>query len=216
MKKIFIFDLDGTILDTIHTIAYYVNDALSHFGFPENETKKYNYFAGNGATNLIHRALAAHGLDTEDNFNKVYPYYMEQYNKNTLYKTAHFKGLPETLKALKEKGIALAVVSNKPDSTVQPLMPKFFEEGLFDYIFGARENVPLKPDPATVNEVIRLCGVEKQDVVYVGDTGTDMQTGKNAGIFTVGVLWGFRDEKELLENGADVLIAKAEDLLLYI
>ena len=216
MKKIFIFDLDGTILDTVHTIAYYVNDALKHFGFPENETDAYKYFAGNGATNLIHRALAAHGLDTEENFNKVFPYYMENYNKNTLYKTEHFPNMPETLKALKEKGIKIAVVSNKPDSTVQPLLPHFFEDGLFDIAFGARENVPLKPNPSAVNEVLDLYGLTPEDAVYVGDTGTDMQTGKNAGIFTVGVLWGFRDEKELLEFGADVLISKAEDLLLYV
>lgn len=216
MKKIFIFDLDGTILDTVHTIAYYVNDALKHFGFPENETDAYKYFAGNGATNLIHRSLAAHNLDTEENFNKVFPYYMENYNKNTLYKTEHFPNMPETLKALKEKGIKIAVVSNKPDSTVQPLLPHFFEDGLFDVVFGARENVPLKPNPSAVNEVLDLYGLTPEDAVYVGDTGTDMQTGKNAGIFTVGVLWGFRDEKELLEFGADVLISKAEDLLLYV
>ena len=216
MKKIFIFDLDGTILDTVHTIAYYVNDALKHFGFPENETDAYKYFAGNGVTNLVHRSLAAHNLDTEENFNKVFPYYMENYNKNTLYKTEHFPDMPETLKALKEKGIKIAVVSNKPDSTVQPLLPHFFEDGLFDIAFGARENVPLKPNPSAVNEVLDLYGLTPEDAVYVGDTGTDMQTGKNADIFTVGVLWGFRDEKELLENGADVLIAKAEDLLLYI
>ncbi len=215
MKKLFIFDLDGTILDTVHTIAYYVNDALSHFGFPENETDAYKYFAGNGVAHLVHRALDAHNLDTEENFNKVFPYYMENYNKNTLYKTEHFPNMPETLKALKEKGIKIAVVSNKPDSTVQPLLPHFFEDGLFDIAFGARENVPLKPDPAAVNEVIRLCGVEKQDVVYVGDTGTDMQTGKNAGLFTVGVLWGFRDEAELKENGANVTIEKPEELLNY-
>lgn len=216
MKKIFIFDLDGTILDTVHTIAYYVNDALKHFGFPENETDAYKYFAGNGVTNLVHRALDAHNLDTEENFNKVFPYYMENYNKNTLYKTAHFPNMPETLKALKEKGIKIAVVSNKPDSTVQPLLPHFFETGFFDAVFGARENVPLKPNPSAVNEVLDLYGLTPEDAVYVGDTGTDMQTGKNAGIFTVGVLWGFRDEKELLDNGADVLITKAEDLLLYI
>ena len=216
MKKIFIFDLDGTILDTVHTIAYYVNDALKHFGFPENETDAYKYLAGNGATNLIHRALDAHGLDTEENFNKVFPYYMENYNKNTLYKTEHFPNMPETLKALKEKGNKIAVVSNKPDSTVQPLLPHFFEDGLFDVVFGARENVPLKPNPSAVNEVLDLYGLTPEDAVYVGDTGTDMQTGKNAGIFTVGVLWGFRDEKELLEFGADVLISKAEDLLLYV
>lgn len=216
MKKIFIFDLDGTILDTVHTIAYYVNDALKHFGFPENETDAYKYFAGNGATNLIHRSLAAHGLDTEENFNKVFPYYMENYNKNTLYKTEHFPNMPETLKALKEKGIKIAVVSNKPDSTVQPLLPHFFEDGLFDIAFGARENVPLKPNPSAVNEVLDLYGLTPEDAVYVGDTGTDMETGKNANIFTVGVLWGFRDEKELLEFGADVLISKAEDLMLYV
>ena len=123
--------------------------------------------------------------------------------------------MPETLKGLKEKGIKIAVVSNKPDSTLQPLLPHFFEDGLIDYAFGARENVPLKPDPAAVNEVLALCGLTPEDAVYVGDTGTDMQTGKNAGIFTVGVLWGFRDRKELLDNGADVLIEKASELLHY-
>ena len=216
MKKIFIFDLDGTILDTVHTIAHYVNTTLNHFGFPENEVARYNYLAGNGAENLIHRALAEHGLDTAENFDKVFPYYMEIYNKDTLYKTAHFEGMPQTLAQLKAKGIQLAVVSNKPDSSVQMLMPQFFKADLFDYVSGAKENVPLKPNPYAVNEILSRAGLSAQDAVYVGDTGTDMETGKNANIFTVGVLWGFRDAKELLENGADVLVEKPNELLLYI
>ncbi len=216
MKKIFIFDLHGTILDTIHTIAHYGNDALSHFGLPGHDTEKYKYYAGNGAETLVHRMLSAHELDTPENFQNVFSYYMEQYNQNTLYKTCHFQGMPETLKALKEMGVKLAVVSNKPDSTVQPLMPQFFEDGLFDYVFGARKNVPIKPNPAAVNEILSLCGLSPEEAVYVGDTGTDMETGKNAGIFTVGVLWGFRSEAELKENGADAIIKTPNALLSYL
>ena len=209
MKKLFIFDLDGTILDTVHTIAYYVNDALKHFGFPENETDAYKYFAGNGATNLIHRSLAAHGLDTEDNFNKVYPYYMEQYNKNTLYKTAHFKGLPETLKALKEKGIALAVVSNKPDGPAKLLCAQYFP-GV--YALGEASDCPRKPAPDMLYKAMKAIGVDR--CLYVGDSEVDVVTAKNAGAKCLSVLWGFRDRADMEEVGGEYFCEKPADLLM--
>lgn len=215
-KSLYIFDLDGTLLDTINTIAYYCNAALKHFGFPENPVDSYRYFAGDGASMLLHRALAAHDLDTEENFQALYPYYIQIYNQDTTYLTAHFSGMPETLARLKENGIILGVVSNKPDSSVKYVIPKFFEDGLFSYIYGSGQNLPVKPDPYFVNEILRQTGIPKEQTLYIGDTATDMQTGKNAGLETAGVLWGFRDEKELITSGADHIIRKPAQLLNFL
>ena len=216
MKKLYIFDLDGTLLDTIHTIADSANSALEHFGLPTLETEKYKYFVNKGSKNLILLALNAIGCNTEENFNKVFPLFTELYKKNTFLKPTHFPDMPKTLAKLKEKGIRLAVVSNKPHSLLEPLVPLYFGDDLFDYVLGGRENIPLKPDPYAVNEVLSLCGISPKDAVFVGDTGIDMQAGKAAGVFSIGVLWGFREEKELLENGADVLISNTTELLNYI
>lgn len=214
-KKVCIFDLDGTLLDTVNTIAYYCNYTLRHFGFPENPPEKYKYFAGDGALNLLHRALGAHNLDNKDNFEKTYPFYIAEYDKDTTYLTSHFEGMPETLRALKDKGITLCVVSNKPVSSVKYVLPLFFDADLFTEIHGSGPNLPVKPDPYFVNEIIKHLGVKREEVLYVGDTSTDMKTGKNANVETVGVLWGFREREELAQSGADHIIEKPQQLLKF-
>lgn len=213
MKKAFIFDLDGTLLDTVPSIAYYCNKALEFYGFPTNAEEKYKYFAGDGAVTLIHRALNENGLDTEQNHEKVFKKYIELYDKNSSYKTGHFKGMPETLEKLKELGFVLAITSNKPFSTMEAVLPLFFDTSLFDVMLGGGINIPLKPEPDMVLKVLEETGIKKSDAIYVGDTGTDMLTGKNAGLYTVGVSWGFRDRKELIETGADIVIDSPEQLL---
>ena len=216
MKKLYIFDLDGTLLDTIKTIAYYGNYALKTNGISEIEIEKYNYFAGNGAKTLIKRMLKYNGIEQEEVFEKVFKDYNEAYNKNTTYLTTVFDGLKEALDKIKNNGAKIAVLSNKPHFATVSVTEALFGKGYFDLIFGQRENIPIKPDPCGVYEIMKHFNVTKEECVYVGDTGTDMQTGKSAGLYTVGVLWGFRKEDELEKFGADKIIKEPEELVFLI
>jgi phosphoglycolate phosphatase len=160
--------------------------------------------------------LNARNCYNEENFNKVFKIYDDAYNSNTTYKTEIYDGVKELLDNLKEDGIKLAVMSNKPDFATKSVVYEFFGKDYFDIVLGQRDNIPIKPDPYSVNEIIDELGVSKNEVIYVGDTATDMKTGKNAGLFSVGVLWGFRDEKELRENDADLIISHPDELFKYI
>lgn len=212
-KKAFIFDLDGTLANTLPSISYYGNRALELCGFSPIEMEKYRYMVGNGAKTLVKRMLHENGDDSEESLQKVLPLYNESYDKNPLYLTAPYEGTPELLRALKEKGVKLAVLSNKPHSTSVQVVELLFGKGVFDLIYGQREGVPLKPDPAPLRAVMAELAVTPGECVYAGDTATDMQTGKGAGAFTVGVLWGFRDEAELRENHADAIVSAPKELL---
>ena len=213
MIKLCIFDLDGTVLDTVHTIAYYGNFALQKHGIEPIEDKEYNYFAGNGAVNLIKRALRFRDALTDEIFEKVFSDYNAAYNANTSYLTAPFDGIKETLDAIKSLGIKMAILSNKPHFATYGVITELFGEGYFDVVYGQRENVPIKPDPTAVLGIMAEMDATTEQCLYIGDTGTDMKTGKNAGLCTVGVTWGFRGKDELLENGADIIIEKPCQLL---
>ena len=213
MIKLCIFDLDGTVLDTVHTIAYYGNFALQKHGIEPIEDKEYNYFAGNGAVNLIKRALRFRNCLTDEIFEKVFSDYNAAYNANTSYLTAPFDGIKETLDAIKSLGIKMAILSNKPHFATCGVITELFGEGYFDVVYGQREDVPIKPDPTAVLGIMGEMDATAEQCLYIGDTGTDMKTGKNAGLCTVGVTWGFRGKDELLENGADIIIEKPCQLL---
>ena len=206
MKKLCIFDMDGTLVNTINTIAYFGNTALKKFGFEEIDTKKYKLLVGNGSDVLIQRMLKVLGAEEMD-YKPVHSYYVDIYDKDFMYLTEPYAGIINMLKSIKEKGVKTAVLSNKDHSTAQKVADDLFEAGLIDLCIGARAGVPLKPAPDAVFEIIEHFGVEKEDCLYIGDTGTDIQTAKNAELFSVGVLWGFRDEKELKDAGADVIIS---------
>ncbi|MFA7636180.1 MAG: HAD family hydrolase [Monoglobales bacterium] len=206
MFKGIIFDLDGTLLDTIDTIAYYGNLALSKHGFEAIGTAKYKYFAGNGAKHLVKRMLREVDSADEEVFLNVFKDYTNAYNADTLYKTTVYDGIRELISEVKSKGMKLAVLSNKPHEATVDVVDKFFEKGTFDVCHGGREGVPLKPDPAPAIMVARQLGLKNEECIYVGDTDVDMKTGKGAGFYTVGVLWGFRDRQELEESGADLII----------
>lgn len=216
MKKAYIFDLDGTLANTLNSISHFGNRALEAYGLPPVETPQYRYMVGNGAVKLVHRMLAASGNDSEDNFSKVYPLYNDSYDADFMYLTEAYAGVPEAVAALKAQGMRLAVLSNKPHSTTRKMVENLYGGGLFDAVYGQREGVPLKPDPAALRTVMEELGVSPAECVYVGDTATDMRTGKGAGAFTVGVLWGFRDEAELRENHADAIIHSPAALLDYL
>ena len=213
MIKCAIFDLDGTLLDTITTITYYVNRALSQNDIPEITEDECKYFIGNGARLLIKRSLEKSGNYTEEGFAKVYGEYSEMYNANTLYLTEPYEGIAELISALRERGIRLAVLSNKPDDTTKAIIPCFFGDA-FDLVLGGRDGIPLKPAPDAFFEICEELSVSRDEVIYLGDTGVDMLTGKGAGAaLTVGVSWGFRTKEELTESGADVIVDSPLEVL---
>lgn len=213
MFKGIIFDLDGTLLDTIETIAYYGNKTLEKFGFKSIETGKYNFMAGKGAKHLVKCMLSESGSENEELFERVFLDYNKSYNIDPLYKTAVFDGINELILQAKKRGMKLAVLSNKPHTATVDVIDYFFDKGTFDICLGARDGVPLKPDPAPALAVANELGLSEDECIYVGDTDVDMKTGKGAGFYTVGVLWGFRDYKELEENGADIIVSHPSEII---
>ena len=212
MKKLCVFDLDGTLMNTIPAISHFGNSALKKFGFPEIEPNRYKLLVGNGRDLLIHRMLAESGNDTEENYNNVGKAYDTAYEADPLYKTAPYDGVLNLLDTLKEKGFTLAVLSNKPDNVTQDVVRLFFGER-FDVIAGQKKGVAPKPDPAGVYAILDELKMTAEESYFIGDTYVDISTGKNAGIESIGVLWGFRDREELTNAGADHIVAKAEEIL---
>ncbi len=202
--KAVIFDLDGTLLDTLETLSYYSNFTLEKLGLTPYEKDAYRYMIGNGAKKLIQRMLA--GRDADELFEKAYEMYITAYNSDTLFKTEIYPGITELLAVLKKAGMKLAVLSNKPHEATVPIIKSFFGEETFADIRGAMEGVPIKPDPAAALDIAGKLGCKPGECLYVGDTGVDMETGRRAGFHTVGVLWGFRDREELVANGADCIV----------
>ena len=212
MIKLCIFDLDGTVLDTVESIAYFANSALEKNGIVPIEVGEYKYLAGRGIANLVRGMLEFRGCYSEALYEKVFYDYDTAYNERPTYKSKIFDGLKETLDAIKAKGVKIAIVSNKPDFAARSVVRELYGEGYFDFVTGQVKGGALKPDPTVVLSVMEKFGATREECIYVGDTSTDMQTGKNAGMYTVGVLWGFRDREELISNGADVIIEKTSDL----
>lgn len=209
MYRCVIFDLDGTLLNTLDDLADACNHALSKQGLPLHETEKYRYFVGNGIPKLIERILPED--KREELHEKTYRLFCDYYDIHKNDKTRPYEGITELLSKLKEQGIKTAVVTNKGHSFAEELINDIFGS-LIDKIYGSVEGLPKKPDPYFVNKAVDYFGSNPSEVLYVGDSGVDMLTGKNAGLETCGVLWGFRDREELLENGADYLVTTAEEL----
>ncbi len=210
--KAIIFDLDGTLLDTLETLSYYCNATLKKFGLTPYEKDAYRYMVGNGAKILVHRMLEGRGCDTEELFERAYSTYIAAYNSDTLFKTEIYPGISELLAGLQAKNIKIAVLSNKPHEATVPIIKSFFGAETFSVIRGAMEGVPIKPDPTAALEITKTMGVSPSECMYVGDTAVDMETGKSAGFYTIGVLWGFRDREELLGGGADFIAEKPEEI----
>lgn len=216
MKKIVIFDLDGTLTDTLDSIKYCADAAIAVCGCAPYEKEDYKYFVGEGAAKLIERCLLGRGDKNLQNFEKVFAAYREIFAKNCMYKVKPYDGIRELLSSLKERGMKIAVLSNKPHAETIDVIETLFGKNYFDVIHGQKPDVERKPSPAGVFCILQELGLSVEDVVYLGDTCTDMQTGKSAGAFTVGALWGFRDRKELEENHADAIIKNPLELLDYI
>lgn len=216
MKKLVIFDLDGTLVDSLDSIKLCADGAIGTFGFPPFEKERYKYFVGDGAAKLIERCLIASGDQELEYFDKAFAAYLNLFEQYCMYQVEPYEGIRELLRELKSHHIQIGVLSNKPHAETVGVIETIFGKGYFDVIWGQRPEVPRKPSPEGVYRILESMKLEKEDVVYVGDTSTDMQTGKSAGLFTVGVLWGFRDREELEENNADRIIKKPSEVLDYV
>lgn len=205
MKKAVIFDLDGTLLNTLDDLADSTNYALSKFGYPTRTIEEVRQFVGNGVAKLIERAIP--DGKNNPNFEKCLSIFKENYAQNMYNKTAPYNGIIEMLSNLKSKGIKIAVVSNKFDLAVKELCKKYFE-GFIDFAAGENEaqGIKKKPAPDTVISVLNEFNFAPEDAVYVGDSDVDIMTAKNSKMPCISVTWGFRDKKFLLENGATILI----------
>lgn len=210
MKHAVIFDLDGTLLNTLGDLRAATNHALEVRGLPPHSMEEIRQFIGNGIRLLICRAMPEGTPEAEidaalDDFKAYYAAHIHD-------RTVPYDGIPQLLTALRKRGIKVAVLSNKIDSASQQLIEYFFP-GKTDVVFGEHVGVPRKPDPTSCRMVMQQLGVQPEQVLYVGDSGTDMQTAKNAGLYVVGVTWGFRSKEVLLEYGADVLVHRPEQIL---
>jgi phosphoglycolate phosphatase len=215
-KKAVIFDLDGTLSDSIHSIKYCGDSALAPLGYGPFSEDEYKYFVGDGAANLVRRALAAGG-DTEcAHFDEAFARYKEIFAEYCMYEVKPYEGIRELLSALKERGIKLAVLSNKPHAETIRVVETLFGEGYFDILQGQKDGVPIKPDPAGAVLIMEQLQLQPEEVLYLGDTATDMKTGKGAGAYTLGALWGFRKRAELEEHHADAILAHPLELLNYL
>ena len=190
MYKVAIFDLDGTLLNTLKDLADACNFALRSHGFSEHQIDEYKYFLGNGVYKLVERALPMDKKDGET-VDKVLTEFKKYYEKHKSDFTKPYDGIEELLIALKEIGIKTAVVSNKPHEFAVEIVERYFAKS-FDIVFGKREGYLAKPDPTTVIETLNYFECKKEEAVYIGDSDVDMFTGKNAGIFSIGAAWGFR------------------------
>ena len=198
MTKLIIFDLDGTLLDTIEDLGNACNYALKKCGFPERDMSEYNSLVGRGIYNLFRKALPPEA-DGDEYVMKMKEFFIPYYDMHKTDRTRPYKGIPELLEKISDSGIKLAIASNKYQDGTEKLAEKFFREYKFEAILGQRDGMPIKPDPEIVYEAMQAAGIEdKSDVVYVGDSDVDMITGNNAGVRTIGVTWGFRTKEELL------------------
>ena len=211
--KACIFDLDGTLLDTLADLALACNTIMVRHGWPGHETEQYRFFVGNGFAKLMERVLPAGVLATlaPEEVGALVREARDFYTAHLWEHTLPYEGIPEALHKLAASGIRLGLLSNKPDSETQLLACHFFP-GILDAVAGSRPGVPLKPDPAALHALLEALSVSPQEAVYVGDSNVDMQTARNAGVFSVGVAWGFRRARELAEAGAGCIITRPAEL----
>lgn len=211
-KQLVIFDLDGTLLDTVADLANATNQALAKCGYPTHPTEAYYRFVGNGINKLFARALPEEAR-TEENVQRIRTLFIPYYNEHNADDSHPYPGIVELLTQLQSQGIQLAVASNKYQQATAKLVGHFFPNIRFAAVYGQREGVPIKPDPTIVNDILSETGISRAHTLYIGDSGVDMQTARNASVESVGVTWGFRDEEELRTNGATHIIHHAKDIL---
>jgi phosphoglycolate phosphatase len=207
-----IFDLDGTLLDTLKGIADSMNAILIRMGFPTHPVDDFRYLVGDGRDNMIERALPVDRRD-EQTLAECSSVIAEEYTRCWPEGTKIYDGIPELLNALQQQKVPMAILSNKPDNFTQIMVKEFFAEDPFTLIRGAVADVPGKPDPTSATQIAHDLAIEPEQIIFLGDTNTDMWTANAAGMYAVGALWGFREADELLQCGAKKLIERPQDLL---
>lgn len=210
-KKACIFDLDGTLLNTIQDLGVSCNVALKEAGMESIPLEQYPFLVGDGMKKLITRASSLPPNTPE--FDRVFQAFLQHYRKHSTDFTTIYHGVLELLNELSKRGILLGILSNKGDSFVKDLVEHFFGEDFFVLVRGQVDSFPTKPDPSSLLDMLKLLEVDRKEALYIGDSNVDVQTAKNASVFCVGAVWGFRGEKELKMAGADALAYQPMDVL---
>ena len=214
--KACIFDLDGTLTNTLESMTYSVNLTLKEMGLSQITKDQCRMFVGNGARVLIEESLKVSGDPKASRIEEGMKIYGRIFDQNCTYHVTPYEGIPEMLKALKDRGIHLAVLSNKPDRQTVKVVKEIFGDNIFDYAQGQKDGIRRKPAPDGVWYLMEQMQVSKEECLYIGDSEVDAATGKNAGLKTIGVLWGFRDRKTLETAGVDDLIDRPDELLQFV
>lgn len=215
MKKLVIFDLDGTLLNTIADLAMAANHALTVCGYPLHDVSEYPRFVGNGINKLLERALPAEAR-CEAEVMRMREAFVAYYDAHNTMLTRPYEGIESLLGTLQDRGVMLAVASNKYHSATLHIVAHYFPTIRFVAILGQRDDVPRKPHPAIVYEILDIAGVTAEETLYVGDSDVDMNTATSAGVEAAGVTWGFRSEDNLREAGACHIAHHAHELLQWI
>ena len=213
MIRVCVFDLDGTLVNTIPALKRSADLTLGEFGFPPLTDDDVKQFVGNGAAMYVRRAFRKNGVEDEETIKKAFRRYMELFSENCLYENRPYPGIVELLERLRDSGIRMAVLSNKPQAETERTIRNAFPEGTFDRVTGAVDGVPLKPDPESLRNLLKDLGAAPEECLYFGDTGTDMETGVRADAHTIGVLWGFRGEEELMRWSPERIISHPKEIM---
>lgn len=213
--KAVLFDLDGTLLDSIKDIAVSMNAVLESMGFPQHPIDDYRTMVGDGVPMLAHRVLPEEAR-SESTIQECVAKMKKEYADRWDVYTKPYPGIEEMLTAIEKKGIPKSIFSNKPDNFTQLTVSKFLDSFTFTVIQGLKEGVPKKPDPSGALKIAGQVAVDPSEFLYVGDTNTDMKTALGAGMFPLGVLWGFREKKELLESGAQALVSSPDEIMNFL
>ena len=209
MYKHVIFDLDGTLLNTIDDLADAGNHVCALHGWPTHTVAEFKYMVGNGMVKLVER-FVPQGT-SQEMLDQAYQEFMDWYGVHKEDKTAPYAGMPEVAKALREAGVSIAVLSNKADQMAGPVVEHYYP-GVFPVIQGALPGLPTKPDPTLLHKLMERLGATQEDTLFVGDSNVDIRTAKNGGLTGCGVLWGFRSREELEAAGADVIVSTPQEL----
>ena len=210
--KAAVFDLDGTLVNSLDDLADSANATLRAYSFPMHEVEAYRYFVGDGTRKLMERILPQEYAADTTFVEQFMSKYKDCYARNLLQKTKPYDGIMEMLEELRRRGIPMAVCTNKHQSAAEMIVKTLFPHRIFQEIIGDQEGLLRKPDPQKVLHIMRNFGVTGEQTAYFGDTDVDMDTARNAGAFAVGVLWGFRPEEELVAHGADILLIHPMEL----